>query len=178
MAKVGGVHGARKVRDGTVVSDKMEKTIVVAVNSAIRHPLYKKTIRRARKYMVHDENELAKMGDAVRIAEAAPTSKRKRWQLVEVLTKGDLPDLAPEAIDSTLVEDLVASTAIEPTIAAPKAEAEAEGDIVQESAGPEATETVVASDSSTAEETPDVPPIDEEEVVQASADPGATEEGA
>jgi ribosomal protein uS17 len=61
-----GIYGGRKIRQGTVVSDKMEKTVVVAVQSNIRHRLYKKTIRRVKKFMAHDENETAKMGDVVR----------------------------------------------------------------------------------------------------------------
>ena len=82
-----GVYSGRKVREGTVVSDKMTQTVVVAVHSAIRHPLYKKTIRRVRKYMAHDEEEKAKIGDRVRIVEAAPISKHKRWRVVEVLRR-------------------------------------------------------------------------------------------
>jgi small subunit ribosomal protein S17 len=181
MTNVPGIWGRRKVRDGTVVSDKMEKTIVVAVQSNIRHPLYKKTIRRQKKYMAHDEQELAKLGDTVRIAEAAPTSKRKRWTLVEVLTRVELPEIAPEAIDSTLVEELAAPIA--PPVTATAAESEAvepvavSDEVVQEDAGPEALETMeqTASAEAVAPEEPVVPPIDEEEPVQEDAGPGATE---
>lgn len=180
MTNVPGVWGTRKVRDGTVVSDKMQKTIVVAVQSNIRHPLYKKTIRRSKKYMVHDEFEQAKMGDSVRIAEAAPTSKRKRWTLVQVLTRVELPEIAPEAIDSTLVEELAAPIA-PPTPPAPAAAEPAieEMDVVQADAGMEALET--QEQTATAEEVapsePEVPPMAEEEPVQADAGPEATEAG-
>src|SRR5262245_38428944 len=101
----------------------MEKTVVVAVHSAIRHPIYKKTIRRVRKYMAHDEEEVAKMGDRVRIVEAAPISKRKRWTVAEVISHVELAEIAPEAIDSTLIEELAAP--IEPPVR-PKAAAENE----------------------------------------------------
>src|SRR4029077_12285615 len=116
-----GVYGGRKIREGTVVSDKMMKTVVVAVHSAIRHPLYKKTIRRVRNYMAHDEDEVARMGDRVRIVEASPISKKKRWRVAEVLSHVELAELAPEAIDSTLIEELAAP--IEPPVRAASAEA-------------------------------------------------------
>ena len=183
MTNVPGVWGGRKVRDGAVVSDKMEKTIVVAVQSNIRHRLYKKTIRRVKKYMAHDENGEAKLGDTVRIAEAAPKSRRKRWQLVQVLTRAELPEIAPEAIDSTLVEELAApveqhapataATAAEEPVVPPMEEEE----VVQADAGLEALEEVVPA-GSVAPEEPEVPPMEEEEVVLEDAAPEATEEGA
>ncbi len=78
---------ARKTREGTVVSDKMDKTVVVTVSSSTRHRLYKKLMRRLRRYMVHDETNEAKLGDRVRIVESRPYSRRKRWQLAEVLVR-------------------------------------------------------------------------------------------
>ncbi|MFD1673142.1 30S ribosomal protein S17 [Alicyclobacillus fodiniaquatilis] len=77
----------RKVRVGKVVSDKMDKTIVVAVEDNVKHRLYNKTIRRTKKFKAHDENNEAKIGDTVRIAETRPLSKDKRWRLVEVIEK-------------------------------------------------------------------------------------------
>ncbi|WAH37400.1 30S ribosomal protein S17 [Alicyclobacillus dauci] len=77
----------RKVRVGKVVSDKMDKTIVVAVEENIKHRLYNKTIRRTKKFKVHDENNEAKIGDTVRIMETRPISKDKRWRLTEVIEK-------------------------------------------------------------------------------------------
>ena len=74
----------RKVRIGKVVSDKMDKTIVVAVEITERHPLYKRTITRTKKFKAHDENNDARMGDTVVIMETRPLSKDKRWRLVEV----------------------------------------------------------------------------------------------
>lgn len=77
----------RKVRVGKVVSDKMDKTIVVAVEQAVKHPLYGKTIKRTKKFKAHDENNTAKIGDIVKIMETRPLSKDKRWRLVEVVEK-------------------------------------------------------------------------------------------
>ena len=77
----------RKTRVGTVVSDKMDKTIVVQVERRIRHPLYGRIITRRRKFKVHDENNAAAVGDRVRIMETRPLSKEKRWRLVEIIEK-------------------------------------------------------------------------------------------
>jgi small subunit ribosomal protein S17 len=74
----------RKVRTGIVVSDKMDKTIVVRVERMAEHPLYGKRIKRAKKYVAHDAENTCKMGDEVRICETRPLSKTKRWELVEV----------------------------------------------------------------------------------------------
>jgi small subunit ribosomal protein S17 len=80
-------RGLRKVKLGKVVSDKMEKTIVVAVETKVRHPLYGKTINRTTKFKAHDENNDAKIGDMVEIMETRPLSKDKRWRLVEVVER-------------------------------------------------------------------------------------------
>lgn len=80
-------RGLRKERTGTVVSDKMDKTIVVAVERLIRHPLYGKIIKRTSKIKVHDENNMCARGDVVRIAETRPLSRDKRWRLVEIVRK-------------------------------------------------------------------------------------------
>lgn len=74
----------RKIRSGVVVSDKMNKTIVVRVQRLTHHSLYKKTIRKYKKFMVHDENNSAKIADKVRIIETRPLSKEKRWRLLEI----------------------------------------------------------------------------------------------
>jgi small subunit ribosomal protein S17 len=80
-------RGNRKTRVGRVVSDKMAKTVVVNIDYTTRHPLYSKTIRKQRKFYAHDEQETAKTGDLVRIMEARPMSKLKRWRVVEVVEK-------------------------------------------------------------------------------------------
>lgn len=77
----------RKVRTGRVVSDKMEKTIVVAVESRIRHPLYGKIIRRTKKFKAHDEANRAGIGDLVEIMECRPVSREKRWRISRVVEK-------------------------------------------------------------------------------------------
>ncbi|EYE87703.1 30S ribosomal protein S17 [Fervidicella metallireducens AeB] len=80
-------RGLRKVRIGKVVSDKMEKTIVVAVETKVRHPLYGKTVNRTTKFKAHDENNDAHIGDIVKIMETRPLSKDKRWRLVEIMER-------------------------------------------------------------------------------------------
>jgi small subunit ribosomal protein S17 len=77
----------RKVREGIVVSDKMDSTVVVAVVERVRHPRYGKTVQRTKKLYVHDESSEAKVGDRVRVAETRPVSKLKRWRLVEILER-------------------------------------------------------------------------------------------
>ncbi len=79
----------RKSMTGTVVSDKMDKTIVVSVDFTYRHPLYKKILRRLKKYKAHDENNEARIGDKVLISETRPLSKTKRWKLVKIVKKAE-----------------------------------------------------------------------------------------
>ena len=80
-------RGHRKARVGTVVSNKMQKSIVVAIERRVPHRLYKKYFTRTTKLMAHDEKQEAGMGDTVKIIESRPLSKRKRWRLVEILEK-------------------------------------------------------------------------------------------
>lgn len=101
----------RKSRVGTVVSDKNDKTIVVSVGRASRHRIYHKVIRRTKKYHAHDEQNEATLGDLVRIEECRPMSRLKRWRLVEVLTEREVAEVAPEAIDQALVEEVQRSAA-------------------------------------------------------------------
>jgi len=77
----------RKTRVGKVTSNKMQKTIVVAVETSVRHPLYKKIIKRTYKLKAHDENNDCGIGDTVRVMETRPLSKEKRWRLVEILER-------------------------------------------------------------------------------------------
>ena len=77
----------RKTRIGKVVSDKMQKTIVVAVQESERHPLYKKIVKRTYKLKAHDENNDCKIGDTVKVMETRPLSKEKRWRLVEIIER-------------------------------------------------------------------------------------------
>ena len=77
----------RKVRTGKVVSDKMDKTVVVAVVDNVKHPLYNKIVKRTYKLKAHDENNECKVGDRVKVMETRPLSKDKRWRLVEIVEK-------------------------------------------------------------------------------------------
>ncbi|MDO5549006.1 MAG: 30S ribosomal protein S17 [Eubacteriales bacterium] len=77
----------RKTRVGKVVSDKMDKTIVVAIADSVQHPLYKKIIKRTYKLKAHDEKNECHIGDTVRVMETRPLSKDKRWRLVEIIEK-------------------------------------------------------------------------------------------
>lgn len=170
-AKQSGLRG--KVRDGTVVSDKMQKTVVVAIEANFRHRLYKKTVRRVRRFLAHDEREEARLGDRVRIVEAAPISRRKRWRLVEVLARAELPEVAPESIDLELLGEVKAE---EPEVEAPAAEEvapEAEPVPAEAEAEPAAPEEAEA-----AEEVPEVEEAVEAEPAEpeAEAEAGPAEE--
>jgi len=88
----------RKIRVGRVVSDKMDKTVVVAVETPKRHPLYKKTLRRVVKYKAHDAKNECSAGDIVRIVETRPLSRDKRWRVSEVITKGEVVKVQPKEI--------------------------------------------------------------------------------
>ena len=101
----------RKSRVGTVVSDRMEKTLVVAIGRTSRHPLYRKVIRRTKRYHVHDPEGRGTLGDLVRIEECRPVSRTKRWRLVEVLTERAVAEVAPTEIDRSLVEEIQRSPA-------------------------------------------------------------------
>jgi small subunit ribosomal protein S17 len=80
-------RNSRKVREGLVVSDKMEKTIVVAVEERVKHPLYGKVLRRTSKLKAHDEQNSAGIGDRVLVMETRPLSATKRWRLIEIIEK-------------------------------------------------------------------------------------------
>jgi len=77
----------RKTRTGMVISDKMDKTIVVAINENVRHPVYKKVVKRTYKLKAHDENNECKIGDKVLVMETRPLSRDKRWRVVEIIEK-------------------------------------------------------------------------------------------
>ena len=89
----------RKVRVGVVIRKKTAKTAIVAVEVFSRHPLYGKLIRKVRKYMVHDKDDRARVGDVVRIEECRPLSARKRWRIVEFITHEEVPETAPEEVE-------------------------------------------------------------------------------
>ena len=82
-------RGTRKERVGMVVSDRPDKTITVSVETLVRHPLYKKRVRRSKRLMVHDEGNEARVGDTVRILETRPLSARKRWRLASIVSRAE-----------------------------------------------------------------------------------------
>ena len=160
-AKETGLRG--KVRDGKVVSDKMQKTIVVAIEANFRHRLYKKTVRRVRRFMAHDARDEAKLGDRVRIVEASPISRRKRWRLLEVLTRADLPEVAPESIDLELLGEV-------------KPEVEEAEAVAEEAVSSPGAEAVMPEEIAVVEEVPEVEEAASELVDALEAEDLATEE--
>ena len=80
-------RNSRKIRTGNVVSDKMDKSIVVSVENFVRHPLYGKAVKQSKKFKAHDENNECKIGDKVKIMETRPISKDKRWRVVEIVER-------------------------------------------------------------------------------------------
>lgn len=88
----------RKTRIGYVVSDKMDKTVVVAVETLKRHPLYKKTYKRVVKYKAHDEDNKCRVGDKVRIIETRPLSRQKRWRIAEIITRREVAEVKPREV--------------------------------------------------------------------------------
>ena len=99
--------GKQKVNTGRVVSDKMDKTVVVAVERYQVHRLYKRRIRRITRFKAHDEGNACKLGDTVRIVETRPLSRDKRWRVVEILSRLDVADTQPQEIDQETVSELV-----------------------------------------------------------------------
>ena len=136
----------RKARIGTVVSDRNQQTVVVAVERKSPHRLYRKVVTRTKRYAVHDPDGQATLGDLVRIEECRPISKTKRWRLAAVLTERDVAEVAPESIDRALVDEMQRSAA--------RAAAETE-----EEQGP-ATELPSAAEAEA--DAPDEPPASEE----------------
>lgn len=85
--------GRRRQYIGTVISDKMQKTVIVRISHLAKHPKYNRIVKRYNKFKVHDEKDIAKLGDLVRIEETRPLSKDKRFRLVEVIKKAQIPHI-------------------------------------------------------------------------------------
>ena len=100
MAKQG-----RKIRVGRVVGDKMDKTVVVAVRWQQRHRLYQKSLRRVTKFYAHDQDNRCRVGDLVRIEEAQPISRMKRWKISGVLERREVADVSPIELDEGLLSE-------------------------------------------------------------------------
>ena len=92
----GAARGKRQTKVGVVTSNKMQKTVVITVERQIIHPLYKRVVRRSKNFLAHDEKGECRVGDRVRIEETRPLSSRKRWRVVEVLSKATLVAPVPE----------------------------------------------------------------------------------
>jgi len=107
MAEGTNVQGKRKTKVGRVVSDKMDKTIVVSVERLTRHPLYKRVVRVTNKFAAHDEENQARIGDTVLIEESRPLSRTKRWRLIEVVSRG-----GEEAVTGIVADESATSEAI------------------------------------------------------------------
>ena len=118
------MYTRRKIRLGVVISDKMQKTVVVTVETHKRHALYNKTMRRTTRYKAHDEQEIAKVGDTVRIIESRPISREKRWRVVEIVSRREVAELDPREIDAAVIGSDRLHTEVH-TAAAPVAPAEA-----------------------------------------------------
>lgn len=88
----------RKIRTGKVISDRMDKTVVVLVESLRRHPLYKKVVKHASKFKVHDETNACKVGDIVKIVETRPLSKEKCWRVVEIISRKEVAEVKPTEV--------------------------------------------------------------------------------
>jgi small subunit ribosomal protein S17 len=110
-----------KLQVGRVVSNKMDKTVVVRIDRHKRHRLYGKTMTVTRRYKAHDENNECRLGDIVRIAETRPLSRDKRWRVVDVVVKGDVAEIAPAEVGQSLIGEISAAQAEQ---AAARAEAE------------------------------------------------------
>jgi small subunit ribosomal protein S17 len=94
----------QKTKTGTVTSNKMDKTVVVQVETLKRHPLYKKVVKHTRKFKAHDEKNECSIGDVVKIIETRPLSKEKRWRVAEIIRKGKVADVSPEEISEVKPE--------------------------------------------------------------------------
>ena len=114
----------RKVRLGRVVSDRMDKTVVVAVETPRLHPLYKKTIRRMVKYKAHDDKNECQVGDKVKIVETRPLSRDKRWRVAEIITKGEVVEISPQEITEAEIAEIKAEAKPKTEVAKAKAEEE------------------------------------------------------
>ena len=117
--------GQRRTKVGRVVSDKMDKTVVVSVERLQRHPIYKRVIRRSTKFKAHDQDNAARVGDTVRIEESRPLSRDKRWRLVEILGHGTSETASGPMADEAIL-NLEPSADAEPSV--PHAADVAEGE--------------------------------------------------
>jgi small subunit ribosomal protein S17 len=152
--------GRQKSLVGTVVSDRMEKTVIVAVETTTRHRIYHKIFKRTKRYMAHDDRLGAKPGDQVRILETRPLSRHKRWRVSEVLQRGEVAEVQPQEIDADLIER-------------PREQSAAEAPVAEAPPAAEATE-VVETPEAAAEPAADAEPA--AEVQQPAAETAPVEQ--
>ena len=182
------VRGRRKVRTGRVVGDKMDKTVVVAVERHVHHPLYGKSMRVVTNFKVHDEENHYKVGDLVSIVETRPISRTKTWRVLELLSQREAPETQPmQAIEEAVAEALAPVSVQEMEAEAPMAEAamaeehapvavaetpavETPAEAEPEAEVPAVEEAVEEAEAAVVEETPvDQAPAEAEPEAQASA---------
>lgn len=96
---------ARKQRTGVVVSDKMDKTVVVTIQRIVTHPLYKKVLRRRKRLKAHDETNVCALGDTVLIEECRPLAKDKHWRVVQIIERHEVADIQPREIEAPSLDD-------------------------------------------------------------------------
>ena len=125
----------RKVRVGKVVSDKMDKTVVVVYEWSRPHPIYKKAVRRQTKFYAHDPENECSLGDTVRIVESRPYSKTKRWKVAEILSSIEIAEVQPEEIevDEDILSAAATSAALAEAVGAAVADESSEEPVSEES---------------------------------------------
>lgn len=172
------MYTRRRSQVGVVVSDKMAKTVVVAVEKHKRHPLYKKTMRRTLRYKAHDEKGAASVGDTVRIVESRPLSREKRWRVAEVITRREVAEIAPREIGASVLEELAAQAP------PPEAEAPAAAEAVAEAPAEVPAETeaeseqAAAAEAEAAAESEVEPEAEANAAAESEAEPAEVEEAA
>ena len=148
-------RGRRKVRVGRVVSDKMDKTVVVAIERRVHHRLYGKSLRRVTKFKAHDEQNAYHVGDLVRIVETRPLSHTKRWRVQEMVSQGQIAEVSPsEAIEETVQEVLaLPSVGTEEEVSSTAAAGVVQAtESVQEAVPPETQEDVPVGEAADGQE--------------------------
>jgi len=160
---------SEKLQLGVVVSNKMDKTVVVRVDRSKRHRLYGKTIHTSERYKAHDEGNECNLGDVVRISETRPLSREKRWRVVEVVQKGDVAEVAPTEVGTTQLAEL---EAVQTAEAARRAEEERQKAAARaEVEAAEAAEAAAKAAAAPVEVAPEVAPeVADEEAPAAEAD--------
>ena len=170
---------SEKLQLGVVVSNKMDKTVVVRVDRSKRHRLYGKTIHTSERYKAHDEGNECNLGDVVRISETRPLSREKRWRVVEVVQKGDVAEVAPTEVGTTQLAELEAVQAAEAARRAEeerqKAAARAEVEAAEAAAKAAAAPVEVAPEVAD-EEAPAAEADEDTPVAEADAEADASEE--